>query len=128
MSPIPTPMLDKARSEELTSSEITAALRELSSLSGTRVTLECRFNDWHGYEWRVNWRSAGSMRGIWKDYIEDALVADADELLRVIAEERDRAHDAAGDPLSQGTAAEASCCHFCGRLKGARLAAMTAGA
>ena len=85
---ISTPMLDKARSEELTSSEITAALRELSSVSGdgTNATLECRFNEWRGYEWHVEWRCIGFSRGKWRDCIEDALVAEADELRRLMDE------------------------------------------
>lgn len=41
-----TPMLDKARTHELTSSEIYAALKELESVFGTKLRLVVEERDW----------------------------------------------------------------------------------
>lgn len=79
---IPTPMIDKARTEELTSAELGAATRELMKMANDRSHPQIVIGFLEAY---VLWD--GHHRGKRADYPEDALVAEADELLRLIAEE-----------------------------------------
>lgn len=77
-----TSMLDKARTTELTTYEVTLALKELEALNGgsSRVGLEV-----HTGRARISWLNYGGGFSRWCPSIEDALVAEHDELKRCMA-------------------------------------------
>lgn len=81
-----TPYLDRAVADELTSSEIELALRELEALNGadSRAGLEVRHLT--GFRARVIWCTSGSRNGEWRLSIEAALLAERAEIERCIAE------------------------------------------
>ena len=86
-APIPTPNLDKAASEELTSSEIMQALRELTALDPDKSR--------YGFQVLVSALSRTVRitmvvddKLLWRfsDTIEEALLAQRKDLLEIIAE------------------------------------------
>lgn len=83
---IPTPMLDKAAVEELTSSEIFAALLELRALDPDQGFYELHTHWTHGGQMQASICRSWTRGGRWHSTIEDALVAEHKDLASVIAE------------------------------------------
>lgn len=82
---MPTPLLDKARSEELTSSEIQTALRELRTLAGADFAVRAELGT---DTYKDCWVHVAG-RGRDGDTIEDALCAWRDEIELEQAREED---------------------------------------
>lgn len=78
---VPTPFLDKAASEELTSSEIQSALAELTALDPDQ-----RRFDLHVTKYGVEVYASKPRIARHHDSVEDALGWQHDELLEIIAE------------------------------------------
>lgn len=82
-TPVATPNLDKARTDELTTGEVVQALRELTALNGgvgvlmqlhPTIRIECRYS---GYCAAVDWRVERLGFDLaWHASVEDALVAE----------------------------------------------------
>lgn len=82
-----TPILDKARTAELTLCDIVAALKELESLSGAGSSAVIELHRLGAsVRARITWQHIGGGSSRWCPSIEDALVAEHDELKRCMAE------------------------------------------
>lgn len=81
-----TPILDKARTDELDTFEVETALRELEELNGgsSRIGLEFH-NLGIRFQARIIWLGMGQGHSRWCPSIEDALVAEHDEIKRNMA-------------------------------------------